>query len=104
MATEAEYDEIIAPLILDVAKRCKELGMSIIARVEWADGGRGITQLGIAQGSPNAQFVTQLAAHCDGNVDNLCLNLISRFDVSASMFLHSFYRFGEHQPKDKGND
>ncbi len=47
MATEAEYDEIIAPMLLAVASRCKELGMSLVARVEWSPEESGITQTGV---------------------------------------------------------
>src|SRR5690554_1481194 len=46
MGTEQEYDEIIAPMLLEVARKVSELGMSLIARVEWEPGESGITQIG----------------------------------------------------------
>lgn len=90
MATEQEYDEIIAPLLLDVAKKAKELGMSLIARVEWEPGESGITQIGDL--SSIGQLLTHAAAHSHGNVDTLCLHLIKNCDVSHSMFLYSHNR------------
>lgn len=85
MSTEAQYDETVAPMLLAVAKRCEELGMSLIARVEWEPGESGITQIG--DFSSIGQKMTFLAAHSHGNVDKFCLSLIRDCDVSASIFL-----------------
>lgn len=85
MATEREYDEIIAPMLLDVVKRCEELGMSLIARVEWEPGESGITQFNPT--SSIGQTLTFYAAHSHGNVDKFCLSLIKHADVSQSAFL-----------------
>lgn len=90
MATEQEYDDIIAPMLLEVAKKCDELGMSLVARVEWGPGEAGITQIGKMESV--AQVFTQLAAHSRGNVDAALLGLIKRFDVSASVFLYKHNR------------
>lgn len=87
MATEAEYDDIIAPMLLDVAKKAKELGMSLIARVEWEPGESGITQIGDL--SSIGQLLTHAAAHSHGNIDALCTHLIKNCNVEQSMFLHS---------------
>lgn len=86
--SEREYDEIIAPMLLAVAKRCEELGMSLIARVEWEPGESGITQIGPMTSS--GQWLTLYAAHSHGNIDKLCLTAIHEKDVSASLFLHSY--------------
>ena len=88
MSTEQEYDDIIAPMLADVAKKCAELGMSLIARVEWEPGESGITQIGTMTSA--GQSLTQIAAHSHGNVDSMCLHLIKTRDVSASIFLHSY--------------
>jgi hypothetical protein len=85
MATEAEYDEIIAPMLAEVAEKCRELGMSIVARVEWEPGETGITQLGIGPESGIGQKMTQLAAHSHGNFDLFCIEAIKRFDVSQTI-------------------
>lgn len=45
MATEKQYDEIIAPMLAEVAAKCKELGMSLIARVEWEPGKAALPRL-----------------------------------------------------------
>lgn len=90
MGTEAEYDEIIAPMLMEVASKAKDLGMSMIARVEWQPGESGITQIGDL--GSIGQFMTHAAAHSHGNIDKMCLNLISNRDVSHSVFLHQYNR------------
>ncbi len=86
-ATEKEYDEIIAPMLLEVAAKCQALGMNLIARVEWEPDEAGITQIGIGPDSGIAQKLTQLAAHSRGNIDFLCIQAIKRFDCSQSVVL-----------------
>ena len=85
MATEQEYDEIIAPMLADVAKRCDELGMSLIARVEWEPDEAGITQIGIGDDAGIGQKLAQLAVHCRGNFDSLYISAAHRFDMSQTM-------------------
>lgn len=87
MATEQQYDEEIAPLLKAVADRCSELGMDLVARVEWEPGEAGITQINIGPKSSMGQKMTQLAAHSHGNVDAFCIEMLKRYDVSASLFL-----------------
>ena len=89
MATEQEYDDVVAPMLAGVAALCKNLGMALVARVEWADSGEphcGITQFGNDDASVS-QRLTQLAAHCGGNFDLLCIEAKKRFDTSQSVFL-----------------
>lgn len=97
MATEQEYDEIIAPMLADVAKRCSELGMSLIARVEWEPDEVGITQIGIDKNSGVGQQLTQIAAHSKGNIDALCVNALRRFDCSQSVVLHDYQKQSERK-------
>lgn len=89
MATEQEYDDIIAPMLAQVAERAAELGMSLLARVEWEPGESGITQIGPMNAI--GQKMTQYAAHSHGNIDKMLLSLIkSGVDFSQSIFLHSY--------------
>lgn len=88
MATEQQYDEIIAPMMLEIAKKCEELGMSLIARIEWEPGESGITQTGSF--ASVGQYLTHIAAHSHGNIDKLCLTLLKNRDVSQSIFLHGY--------------
>lgn len=90
MATEAEYDDVIAPMLKAVAERCQEFGMAIVARVEFdgSDGEKtcGVTQVGNDEATVS-QRMTQIAAHCGGNFDALGIEMKKRFDCSASIFL-----------------
>lgn len=89
MATEQEYDEIIAPMLADIAKKADELGMSLLARVEWQPGESGITQIGPMDSI--GQKMTQYAAHSHGNIDKMLLSLVrSGVDCSQSLFLHRY--------------
>lgn len=75
MATEEEYDTEIAPMLADVAARCKELGMSIVARVEWAPDEAGITRIGVGPGSGIGQVMTHYAAMSRGNLDAMVMGM-----------------------------
>lgn len=92
MATEREYDEIIAPMMADVAKKASEFGMSLVARVEWESGESGITQIGdqdISMGQRMAWF----AVHSHGNIDKMLMSMQrSGIDFSQSIYLRSFAR------------
>lgn len=89
MATEQQYDEVIAPKLAEVARLCTELGMTLIARVEWLPDQYGITQV-VPSDAGLGQLLTQAAAHADGNVDKLCFDLRRRFDCSQSIVLSRF--------------
>lgn len=90
MATEQEYDDIIAPMLADVARRCDELGMNLIARVEWEPGESGITSMGIGDAASIGQRLTRLAAHAHGNIDKLLFSCLKHFDCRASILLKSY--------------
>jgi hypothetical protein len=95
MATEKEYDDIIAPLLAEVATKAAELGMSLIARVEWEPGESGITQIGPMNAI--GQKMTQYAAHSHGNIDKMILSLQrAGVDFSQSIYLHTFTGGGNH--------
>ena len=86
--TEQEYDDIIAPMLLEVAKKVKELDGNIVARVEWEPGEGGTTAHGDMKNASCAQFMTYLAVKCNGNIDAMLITLCRERDVSQSVFLH----------------
>lgn len=88
MATEQDYDDIIAPMLADVAKKAADLGMNLVARVEWEPGEAGITQIGPITSA--AQIMTQHAALSRGNIDGMLIGLLKVVDCSQSMFLHGY--------------
>jgi len=90
--TEQDYDEIIAPMLLEVAKKVNELNGNIVARVEWEPGEGGITLDGDMKNAGIAQYMTFLAAMSKGNIDSMLINLIKEKDVSQSVFLHTHNR------------
>lgn len=90
MATEAEYDEIIAPMLAEVGRKCEQLGMSIVARVEWDGYDAGITAANVSRDRSVAQQLTHIAALTRGNIDALCIEAVKRFDCSQSVVLHQF--------------
>lgn len=89
MATEQEYDEIIAPMLLAVAEKAKELGMTLVARAEWEPGAGGTTTAGdLTKSMP--MIMTRAASFASGNIDAMLIHMVKHYDVSASMFLHSY--------------
>lgn len=89
MATEQQYDELIAPKLAEVGMLCANLGMSIVARVEWAPDQSGITQI-VPDTAGVGQKLTQLAAHSRGNIDSLLIAAMRKFDYSQSVFLYPY--------------
>lgn len=76
MKTENEkfYDEQIAPVLLELARKCKERGMAFLASVEYdpLTMGRGRTDympVDEADKLSAAQRIVHWAARCDGNID-----------------------------------
>lgn len=89
MATEKEYDEFIGPMLTDLAKKASDLGMSFVARVEWAPDEGETTHAGHVTSA--TQVLTQHAALSRGNVDAMLLHLIkSGVDCSQSGFLFGY--------------
>lgn len=84
--TEQEYDEQIAPMLAEVAKKVSAMGGSMVARVEWAKDEAGITHIGITEQSGVGQQLTDLAALCRGNFDLLCIEAGKRFDLSQTVY------------------
>ena len=73
--TEKQYDEINAPMLADVARRCSELGMSIVARVEYEKDSAGITHQGVTAESGVAQQMALYACLSRGNLDGMLISM-----------------------------
>lgn len=89
MTPEETYDAEIAPVLLKLAERCKELGFPFAASVEWQPGETGRTESHPPwneNGLPSAkQKLVHYAARCNGNIDAF-LNAVMR---DAEQFGHS---------------
>lgn len=92
MATEQEYDELIAPLLKEVGEKCKALGMAFVAKVEWKPGETGLTQLSFNAENSIDFNMTYLAANSYGNIDQFLFEMVIRFDCSNSLFLNSYQK------------
>ena len=85
---EAFYDVDVAPVLLDLARKCQNAGVSFLAVAEWQPGEQGRT----CSLSPNSGFAIRLAevaAKSNGNVDALILAIIRYAEEHghSSMFL-----------------
>ena len=86
MATAKLYDKTIGPMLLEVAKKANELGMTLVARVEWKPDVGEITWAGPITSA--SQHLTFYAAHSGGNIDLMLIRLLnSGADCSESAFL-----------------
>ncbi|TXH45658.1 MAG: hypothetical protein E6Q97_31405 [Desulfurellales bacterium] len=86
---EAAYDAEIAPALLKIVERCKELGIHMVAHVEWWPGETGITQH-VPDDASVQMKMTWLAAHAHGNFDSLGIAMLKCFDCRASLFLNRY--------------
>lgn len=86
---EAAYDAEIAPALLKIVERCKELNIHLVAHIEWWPGETGITQY-VPDGASVQLRMTQLAAHAHGNFDSLGIAMLRKFDCRPSIFLHKY--------------
>lgn len=75
---EAFYDAEIAPALLAVVERCKELGFAFVAHVEWWPGETGITQH-VPDEAGAQMHMTQIAAHSHGNFDKMAINVMRKW-------------------------
>jgi hypothetical protein len=69
---EQYYDNHVAPKLLEVAKECDELGLSLLAVCEWAPGEYGSTVL-LREGASFGLRLTHAATQANGNVDSLLI-------------------------------
>lgn len=77
MNNEEIYDNEIAPELKKLGDRCKELGISFLAQVEYSDDGIGRTEF-LSENSSFAQKMTHWAAKAKGNFDALTM-AVSRY-------------------------
>ncbi len=89
LTPEQQYDEIVAPLLNEAAKKAGELGFSLVARCEWEPGEAGLTRVGDPKSSVG-QAMAWWAAHARGNFDSLGLAMLKEYDCSASIFLNKY--------------
>jgi hypothetical protein len=73
--SEKQYDEVIAPILAEIANKCAEMGMSIVARVEWEKDGAGITHRGVGPNSGIAQRMALYAVMSRGNFDGMFMSM-----------------------------
>ena len=64
------YDREVAPVLLDLAKKCQDNGLSIAAMVEWDPGETGNTAA-IAAKAGFGIRMAEAAMQARGNVDSL---------------------------------
>lgn len=72
--SEETYDREIAPKLMELAIRCKELGMPFVAAVEYSPGSRGTTASSILNSNIDMQTV-YLAARHGSQLDDLIMSL-----------------------------
>lgn len=82
--TEQEYDEQIAPVLLDLATKVGNLGGSMVARVEWAPNEGGTTRGGDWKSSVSMKLA-YLGAMCNGNLDKLVFSAEKYADTSQTI-------------------
>lgn len=74
-AKEQFYDERVAPVLSDLAKQCKDRGLSLLAVCEWEPGEFGRT-LTLREKSGLGIRLADAAAKANGNVDALLIGII----------------------------
>jgi hypothetical protein len=75
--SEQQYDAEIAPELLRLANKCKELGMSFTATVEYEPGARGTTVAGIEDNNMD-MVIAYWAGRYGGRLDDLLLAVSRR--------------------------
>lgn len=83
--TEEDYDREIAPELLKLAEKIRDMGGSIVTRVEWAPEEAAIVKCGIRDETSIAQRMTLIAALCKGNFDLFHIEMRKRFDISKTL-------------------
>lgn len=103
---EKFYDEEIAPALLELAKKCLDNGLSMVAAVEWdkerpEDDGWGSTVGLQKEGEVGLPLAMQAMLVRSGrNIDAFILGLKryahrNGIDTSQSVYLHPFAPFGD---------
>lgn len=86
---EAFYDAEIAPVLLDLSKRCEDMGLSFIAQVEWEPGETGRT-VSFAGDAGFGIRMAEAAMRAAGNIDSFLLGVSKHAQEygHSSMFLN----------------
>lgn len=94
--TEAEYDEHVAPLLLQAAKEAERLGGTVLCYAEYgeqqADGTRDVGRTQVMSDPTATAKLVDMAMRCRGNLDSLAIGLIhahseGALDLSNTIFL-----------------
>jgi hypothetical protein len=72
---EQFYDREIAPVLLELSRKCQENGISIAAQVEWEAGETGTTAALVQEAGVGIR-IAHLAMQAHGNVDSLIMALM----------------------------
>lgn len=72
---EKFYDSEIAPILLQLAGKCQDNGLSIAAIVEWDPGETGRTAA-LAEGSGFGIRMAEMAMRAGNNVDSMIMGLM----------------------------
>lgn len=73
--SETWYDEEIAPVLLEISRKCESRGVSFIAVVEYANGERGRTST-VADNAGLEMRMLDFCARAGSNVDAYIIALI----------------------------
>lgn len=92
---EAIYDAEIAPALLEIGKRCEQIGMPFLALTEWAPGEVSRTETVPDGGGCLSFAMLQMLARSAPNVDAFMISLTryartNGIDTSASMYMQRF--------------
>lgn len=93
--SEEEYDKEIAPMLLAVAERCRDLGYPMVAVVEYGPDQRGETRV-LQEGLPSLPIAMLMMLSKHGNnIDGFLINLMRHcnehgIDMRQSMFLGKY--------------
>ena len=98
--SEKVYDEYIAPKLMEIGTLCKQLGLPLVAQVEYAAGDFGLTRY-VPEGAALPMKLMDMAAVGGGNVDSLFIAIErhARKHGHSSIYLH---RLGIPTTPEKG--
>jgi len=99
--SEKEYDDEIAPALLKLANRCKELGMPFTATVEYEMGKRGTTAAAIGENNLD-MLVPYWAGRTGSRMDDLILAVARKItDLKMPHSCICLERFVPPDPKNR---
>lgn len=85
MTNEEKYDAIVSPILRAAVEKCKELGFSMVARVEFE--GEDAAVVRTPENKSAGQRLAHYAALSYGDIDSLCLAILREGDGHNSIFL-----------------